>query len=304
MSQKKPDLGKGIRALLQSMDAETSVELNDKKITQQESNNQSVNHIPLDNIEVNPFQPRADFDEIALKELAESIRIHGVVQPITVRKVGTNKYQLISGERRTRASKMAGLKEIPAYVRSANDQEMLEIALIENIQREDLNAIEVAIHFRRLLDECNLTHETLADRVGKERSTVTNFLRLLKLPPDVQRGLKEKKISMGHARAILSLEDPIAQIDIYKETITRNLSVRDVEVLARDYKNKKQSSTPTKTANKSTSLSFELKKVQDILSSHLATRVQIKKDKQGKGEIVIAFFSDDDLFRIKDIIED
>lgn len=304
MSQKKPDLGKGIRALLQSMESETSVEINEKKSAQQETqNNDAVNHIALDTIEVNPFQPRADFDETALKELADSIKIHGVVQPITVRKVGTNKYQLISGERRTRASKLAGLKEIPAYVRAANDQEMLEIALIENIQREDLNAIEVAIHFRRLLDECNLTHETLADRVGKDRSTVTNFLRLLKLPPEVQRGLKEKKISMGHARAILALEDPIAQIDIYKETITRNLSVRDVELLARDYRGKKQSSgsNPIK---KSTSLSFELKKVQDSLASHLATRVQIKKDKQGKGEITISFFSDDDLMRIKDIIED
>jgi len=303
MSQKKPDLGKGIRALLQSMESETSVEINDKKTAQQDSNNAAVSHISLDSIEVNPFQPRADFDETALKELSDSIKMHGVVQPITVRKVGTNKYQLISGERRTRAAKLAGLKEIPAYLRAANDQEMLEIALIENIQREDLNAIEVAIHFRRLLDECNLTHESLADRVGKDRSTVTNFLRLLKLPPEVQRGLKEKKISMGHARAILALEDPIAQIDIYKETITRNLSVRDVELLARDYRGKKQSSTSA-TTKKATGLSFELKKIQDEMASHLATRVQIKKDKQGKGEIVISFFSDDDLFRIKDIIED
>lgn len=303
MSQKKPDLGKGIRALLQSMESETSVEINDKKTAQQDANNAAVSHISLDSIEVNPFQPRADFDETALKELSDSIKMHGVVQPITVRKVGTNKYQLISGERRTRAAKLAGLKEIPAYLRAANDQEMLEIALIENIQREDLNAIEVAIHFRRLLDECNLTHESLADRVGKDRSTVTNFLRLLKLPPEVQRGLKEKKISMGHARAILALEDPIAQIDIYKETITRNLSVRDVELLARDYRGKKQSSTSA-TTKKGTGLSFELKKIQDEMASHLATRVQIKKDKQGKGEIVISFFSDDDLFRIKDIIED
>ena len=303
MSQKKPDLGKGIRALLQSMESETSVEINDKKSAQQENNNAAVSHISLDSIEVNPFQPRADFDETALKELSDSIKMHGVVQPITVRKVGTNKYQLISGERRTRAAKLAGLKEIPAYLRAANDQEMLEIALIENIQREDLNAIEVAIHFRRLLDECNLTHESLAERVGKDRSTVTNFLRLLKLPPEVQRGLKEKKISMGHARAILALEDPIAQIDIYKETITRNLSVRDVELLARDYRGKKQSSTSA-TTKKASGLSFELKKIQDEMASHLATRVQIKKDKQGKGEIVISFFSDDDLFRIKDIIED
>lgn len=296
MSQKKQDLGKGIRALLQSMESETSLELNEKKAVKEVS---STNTIPLDSIELNPFQPRSDFDETALKELSDSIRIHGVIQPITVRKVGTNKFQLIAGERRVRASKLAGIKEIPAYIRSANDQDMLEIALIENIQREDLNAIEVALHYRRLLDECHLTHEDLAERVGKSRTSVTNFLRLLKLPPDIQRGLKEKKISMGHARAIINLEDPVGQLAIYKEIITRNLSVRDVEELVRNYHHK-----PKNIKAPSGTLPFEIRKVQDELSSHLGTRVVLKRNKQGKGEIVISFFSDDDLFRLKDIIED
>ncbi len=296
MNPKKTDLGKGIRALLESMDSESSDPIMPKKQVQELS---STSNIALDSIELNPFQPRADFDEAALKELADSIRVHGVIQPITVRSVGTNKYQLISGERRLRASKMAGLKDIPAYVRNANDQEMLEIALIENIQREDLNAIEIAIHFRRLLDECNLTHESLADRLGKDRSTVTNFLRLLKLPPDVQRGLKEKRISMGHARALITLEDPIAQIAVYKEAVEKHLSVREVEALVRTYQPKKQNATDKKPST----LSYEVRKVQDALSSHLATRVVIKKGTQGKGEIVISFFSDDDLFRLKEIIE-
>ncbi len=296
MNPKKPDLGKGIRALLESMESDTSEPLSAKKQVQELS---STSKIALDNIELNPFQPRADFDETALKELADSIKVHGVIQPITVRNIGTNKYQLISGERRLRASKMAGLKEIPAYVRSANDQEMLEIALIENIQREDLNAIEIAIHFHRLLDECDLTHEALADRLGKDRSTVTNYLRLLKLPPDIQRGLKDKIISMGHARALIALEDPVAQLAVYKEAVEKHLSVRDVEALVRNYQPKRTAAS----TKKAQGLSYEVRKLQDELSSHLATRVVIKKGSQGKGEIVISFFSDDDLYRLKEIIE-
>ncbi len=297
MSQKKNDLGKGIRALLEGMNSDAGGEFLQKKAVQEMA---STNNILLENIELNPFQPRADFDETALQELSASIKIHGVIQPITVRKVGTNKFQLISGERRVRASKLAGLKEIPAFVRATNDQEMLEIALIENIQREDLNAIEVAIHFRRLLDECNLTHEALAERVGKNRATVTNFLRLLKLPPDLQRGLKEKKMTMGHARALIALDDPAGQIAIYMEILSKNLSVRDVEEMVRNYNNKKVS-IKQKTVSV---LPYEIRKVQDTLASRLATRVQIKRDKQGKGEMVISFFSDDDLFRLKELIED
>ncbi len=296
MNPKKPDLGKGIRALLESMESETTEPIAARKQTQEMA---GTSDIPLDSIELNPFQPRADFDETALKELSDSIRIHGVIQPITVRSIGTKKYQLISGERRLRASKMAGLKEIPAYVRNANDQEMLEIALIENIQREDLNAMEIAIHYRRLLDECNLTHESLADRLGKDRSSVTNYLRLLKLPPDIQRGLKEKVISMGHARALVTLEDPVAQIAVYKETVDRNLSVREVEALVRSYQPKKASQK----AKPTSSVPYEIRKVQDALSSHLGTRVVIKKGGGGKGEIVISFFSDEDLIRLQEIIE-
>jgi ParB family chromosome partitioning protein len=296
MSQKKPDLGKGIRALLESMESEKTDPVAPQKKSQELS---STSIISIDSIELNPFQPRSDFDETALKELSESIKVHGVIQPITVRSVGTNKFQLISGERRLRASKMAGLTGIPAYVRNANDQEMLEIALIENIQREDLNAIEIAIHFRRLLDECNLTHEALADRLGKDRSSVTNYLRLLKLPPDIQRGLKEKIISMGHARALITLDDPIAQIAVYKEAVAGGLSVRDVEALVRSYQPKKLKTAKAKTNE----MSFATRKLQDELSSHLATRVVIKQGNAGRGEIVISYFSDDDLYRIKEIIE-
>ncbi|MEZ5014881.1 MAG: ParB/RepB/Spo0J family partition protein [Chitinophagales bacterium] len=214
---------------------------------------------------------------------------------------GSTKYQLISGERRVRASKLAGKTEIPAYIRSANDQEMLEIALIENIQREDLNAIEIAIHFRRLLDECNLTHEGLAERLGKSRSSVTNFLRLLKLPPDIQRGLKEKTVSMGHARALIALEDPIAQLAVYKEMVQKNLSVREVEELVRRYQVRKPG---TKTQKKEQSIPFEVRRVQEKLASHLSTRVVIHRNNAGKGEIVISFFSDEDLHRLHEIIED
>lgn len=296
MSNKKPDLGKGIRALLESIDSDTPIEMTEKKVIREMS---STTNIPIDTIELNPFQPRADFNETALKELSDSIKVHGVIQPITVRNIGTNKYQLIAGERRVRAAKLAGLSEIPAYVRSANDQQMLEFALIENIQREDLNAIEVAIHFRRLLDECDLTHEELGERLGKNRTTVTNFLRLLKLPPDIQTGLKEKKLSMGHARALINLEDPAGQLAIYKEVITKNLSVRDVEEMVRNYHRKKN---PQKTTQ--SGLSFEFRKLQDEMASQLSTRVLIKRNKNGKGEIVISFFSDEDLYRLKDIIED
>lgn len=292
---KKPDLGKGIRALLENMDSETT-----EHVEKAKAEVSSISMISLDGIEINPFQPRADFNEEALQELALSIKIHGIVQPVTVRKLNASKYQLISGERRVRAAKLAGLKEIPAYIRSANDQEMLEIALIENIQREDLNSIEIAIHFRRLLDECNLTHEQLADRLGKNRTTVTNFLRLLKLPPDIQNALKQKKISMGHARALINLEDPAGQIAIFKDIITKNLSVRDVEDMVRNFQNKNKDTQKT---IQTSHLPYEFRKIQDDLSSALGTRVVIKRNKAGKGEIVVSFFSDDDLYRIREIIE-
>jgi ParB family chromosome partitioning protein len=295
MSKQKQDLGKGIRALLEKMDTDTDAEFVQKK----KSEISHSNYIPLHSIEINPFQPRVEFNEEALADLAGSIRVHGVIQPVTVRRLENNKYQLISGERRLRASRLAGLTEIPAFVRETNDQEMLEIALIENIQREDLNAIEISINFQRLLDECSLTHEQLAERLGKNRSTVTNFLRLLRLPPDIQSGLKEKKISMGHARAILSLEDPVAQLDVYRETLKNALSVRQVEELVKQYAGVRKKAK----LKASGDLPAYLKKAQDELASQLSTRVVIKRDKTGKGQIMISFFSDDDLYRIKELID-
>jgi ParB family chromosome partitioning protein len=296
MSKQKQDLGKGIRALLQNMESDENEDLIRKKKEQAAHSS----YVPLSSIEINPFQPRVEFDEAALKDLADSIKIHGVVQPVTLRRLPSGKYQLISGERRLRASRLAGLSEIPAFVRDANDQEMLEIALIENIQRENLNAMEVAINFKRLLDECSLTHEQLAERLGKNRTTVTNFLRLLKLPPDIQKGLKAKLITMGHARAISGLEDPVAQLDVYKQTIDKGLSVREVEQLIKHYQSGREKTTSKKGQQE---VPGHVRKVQDSMASHLGTRVQIKRDKSGKGQIVISFFSDDDLHRIKELID-
>ncbi len=300
MKNRKDDFGKGIKALLDNIEEEY----------QQPSTSQSRPITPIDSsvkilmdtIEVNPFQPRADFDEDGLRDLTESIKVHGVIQPVTVRSLGDGHFQLISGERRLRASKMAGLKEIPAFVREADDQEMLELALIENIQREDLNAIEIAINYKRLIDECSLTQDELATRLGKNRTTVTNYLRLLKLPPDVQKSIKEKKLSMGHARAIISIEDPVVQLMIYKEAIQKELSVRQVESLVRKYaqpEKKKESSAPV-AAN--TNLPLAYRKMQDELSSLLSTKVRVKKSKGESGEIIVSFYSDDDLDRILNLI--
>ncbi len=291
MNNKKEALGKGIRALLDTIDTSVAAQPQAAPLTN------SVNEIPLEYIEVNPFQPRVDFDEARLKELADSIKIHGVIQPITVKKLTSKKYQLIAGERRLRASKMAGLTNIPAFIRTANDQEMLEIALIENTHREDLNAHEVAINYKRLMDECNLTQENLAERVGKDRATVANYLRLLKLPPDIQIAIKNKTISMTHARAIIGIEDPVAQLSLYKDIISKDLSVRAVEQLARAAKKSKK---PVR--NQREGLPYELKRVQDKLASHLSTRVLVKNKRGGRGEIVIAYFSDDDLQRLMDLM--
>lgn len=291
MSNKKEALGKGIRALLEGMDS-TPAKPQDPAL----ASIGMVSMLPLDAIEVNPFQPRVDFDQSRLKELADSIKVHGVIQPVTVKKLQNKKYQLIAGERRLRASKMAGLTEIPAFVREANDQEMLEIALIENTHREDLNALEVAINYKRLIDECHLTQEAMAERVGKDRATVANYLRLLKLPPDVQAALKSKTISMAHARTISGIEDPVAQLQLFRQIITNDLSVRAVEQLARQHSKQKR----TKTG--SDELPYEYKRLQDKIASHLATRVQLKRSRAGRGEIVIQYFSDDDLTRLLELM--
>lgn len=300
MSKSKLELGKGIRALLQNIDEEASYSKDKKTNNKPHNLRGSVFEIPLNNIEVNPFQPRVEFNEDALKDLAKSISIHGVIQPVTVRALSENKFQLIAGERRLRASKLAGKKAIPAYVRTANDQEALEIALIENIQREDLNAIEVGITYQRLLDECSLTHEKLSERLGKSRSVISNFLRLLKLPPTVQNAVKTKKISMGHARCLAGISDAFTQLDIFNKITTQKLSVRQTEELIKSYKpNKKK--TPTKNTK---SLSPQLRKIQDNLASNLSSRVKLKLGKKGNGEIIIYFHSDEDLERLTELLSE
>lgn len=253
--------------------------------------------IPLEEIEVNPFQPRVEFDAEALEELALSLKTHGLIQPLTVRRLADKQYQLISGERRLRASKIAGLTEVPAYIRLANDQEMIEMALVENIQREDLNAIEVAITYQRLIDECSLTHENLSGRVGKKRSTVTNFLRLLKLPPDIQKSLKEGGISMGHARALLGVEDLATQGLIFKDVLAKDLSVRATEDLIRNY------SQPAAHKPAPAKLSGDYAAVEGNLKNYLGARVQLKVKPNGSGQISIPFTSTEDLNRLLDLIE-
>ncbi|MFN8309141.1 MAG: ParB/RepB/Spo0J family partition protein [Chitinophagales bacterium] len=295
--KKKTVLGRGLGALLtDDKSGSTKQQVGASSIANQAG---VVIYVPLSQVEVNPFQPRSTFEQESLEELADSIRIHGVIQPITVRKVENNKYQLIAGERRLRASKIAGKNEIPAYVRSSSDQESIEIALIENIQREDLNPLEIAINFKRLMDECEITQDKLAERVGKNRSTVTNFLRLLRLPPDIQAALKEGRISMGHAKALLAIDHLPTLLSSFKETLEKNLSVRQTEEMVRNLSDKPKRSE--KTVQRSESDVF-LRKMQDTIGSALATRVQIIRTREGKGEIAIKFYSDEDLERLHDLL--
>ena len=306
MSQvnKRQGLGKGIRALLDTIDEEikTTKEGVPAVSGQNNSNNNTPNNIariPLDQIAVNPKQPRHDFDEQSLKELAESIALHDIIQPITVIKVGQNKYQLISGERRLRASKMAGLEDIPAYVRTADGQGVLEMALLENLQRENLNAIEIALSYRQLMDECGLTQEQVSERMKKERSTVANYLRLLKLPPDIQRAVRDGQLSMGHARAIIGLEQVEQQLYVFRETMQKGLSVRQVEQMVKDMVAGKEKpvAAPKSTAPK---LPHAYKRIEDNMASHFSTRVRLDRKKSGKGSVFIEFYSDEDLERIMD----
>jgi len=302
MSEKKKSvLGRGLGALLEANDTSTDP-VREKQITGTVTapTGTVVMNIPLEQIEVNPFQPRTTFEEESLNELADSIKIHGVIQPITVRRIENNKYQLIAGERRLRASKLAGKKDVPAFARAASDQESIEIALIENIQREDLNPLEIAINYKRLQDECELTQEELAVRLGKNRSSVTNFIRLLKLPPDLQAGLRDNKITMGHAKALLALPDVGSLLAAYKETIQKGLSVRQVEELVRSFDAKPKKNTAS--ANNTKPLPFTVKKMQDELTSALSTKVHINRTAEGKGEIVVKFYNDDDLERLVESI--
>ena len=296
MSSRKKDkqeLGQGIRALLNKQKDIPATPIPKRTILPD-----SVSKIPLDKIEVNPFQPRNGFEEQALQELAESIKIHGLIQPVTVRKLSKDKYQLISGERRCRASEIAGLKAIPAYVREADDQGMLEMALIENVQRENLNPIEIAISLQRLMDECNLTHDALSDRISKKRSTVTNYIRLLNLPPDIQTSVKDEIISMGHAKALLSLDDIAKQLLVFNQIKAKSLSVRATEKLVKNYKGDLKSKI-----KKLPHLPYEYREVQNNLSKRLDTKVNLQVAKNGKGSLTIHFGNTDQLNDLLDLLE-
>lgn len=294
--KKRNVLGRGLGALLDDTPATTgSVLSTDKKSLSK------MIEIPLDQIDVNPFQPRTDFNPETLEELAESIRIQGIIQPITVRRISQDKYQLISGERRAQASRIAGLETVPTYIREANDQQMLELALIENIQRENLNAMEIALSYQRLVSECNLKQEELGERVGKKRATVTNYLRLLKLPPDIQAAIRDSQISMGHARALVNIENPDIQLSIYHRILKDDLSVRKAEELARQINQIASKVKEKSSAHKE--LPPELMQLQGKLSSHFGTKVKISDQGKNKGELRIPYMSVDDLNRILDILE-
>jgi ParB family chromosome partitioning protein len=297
MSKKKA-LGRGLSALLSDTPSDDRLEVD--VASPANHNSGGVNEISIDEIETNPFQPRQYFNEDALNELADSIKVHGIIQPITVRRLAHNQYQLISGERRFQASKRAGLSAIPAYVRSADDQQMLEMALIENIQRENLNPIEISLSYQRLISECSLKQEELGERVGKNRSTVTNYLRLLKLPPDIQIALRDNKISMGHARAIINVDNSDSQLFIFKKTLSEDLSVRKVEELARELMTRK--SEPAKEKPESAGAPKEIFQLQSRLSSHFGTKVSVRSDGK-KGDIRVPFVSVEDLNRILDILK-
>ncbi len=288
---KKKGLGRGLSALL-SDTPETN------KLEEAPAPSGSMNEIAISEIEVNPYQPRKDFAAEALQELVDSIKVHGIIQPVTVRRLARNQYQLISGERRYQAARRAGLKTIPAYVRSADDQQMLEMALVENIQRENLNPVEIALSYQRLLTECNLKQEQLGDRVGKSRTSVTNYLRLLKLPPVIQIALRDNKLTMGHARAIINIENPDIQLVIFKRIIQDDLSVRQVEELARSLSKSKEKGGASTTQTPSR----EISQLQGKLSNYFGTKVTVKSDGR-KGEIKIPFLSIEDLNRILDIFK-
>jgi ParB family chromosome partitioning protein len=292
--KKRNALGRGLGALLQDSES-----VNNDNLTSLQTLN-TMSEIDIRAIEVNPFQPRSYFDTDALNELAESIRVQGIIQPITVRQLSRDQYQLISGERRLQASKIAGLKTIPAYVRTANDQQMLELALIENIQRENLNSIEIALSYQRLISECNLKQDELGERVGKNRTTVNNYIRLLKLPPEIQVALRDNKISMGHARAIINIEHVETKLAIFKKIMDEDLSVRKVEEIVRDLSS--TSSDRNAKKDKKDPNKYEFVQIQSKLSSHFGTKVNIKSDEKNKGEIKIPFASQEDLNRILELL--
>jgi ParB family chromosome partitioning protein len=296
-TKKRSALGKGLSALLENSETDiTSTSAGDGIVG-------SISTISISSIEANPFNPRSNFEKEALQELSTSIKIHGIIQPITVRKLGRDKYQLISGERRFRAAQLAKLTEVPAYIRIANDQAMLEMALVENIQREDLNPIEVALSYQRLIEEVELTQDQLSQKISKSRSSITNHLRLLKLPADIQAGVREKKITMGHARALVSAGDEKTQVELFNRVVKEKLSVRDIEAIIRGEEvsgaAEEQEQLPKKAKLEITKTEYAFK---EHMGDRLSTKVEIKKSPNGNGKIVVNFNSDVDLSRIIDLL--
>jgi ParB family transcriptional regulator, chromosome partitioning protein len=294
---KKQALGRGLSALLKdpSNDIQSVQDKNADKVIG------NIIELDIDFIEVNPFQPRTNFSEESLRELASSIKELGIIQPITVRKIGFNKYQLVSGERRYRASKLIGLETIPAYIRIANDQESLEMALVENIQRQDLDPIEIALSYQRLIDEINLTQEQMSERVGKKRSTIANYLRLLKLDPIIQTGMRDGFISMGHGRALITVEDTATQLDIYEKILSNELSVRDTENLVRNYNTTQEVKIAPKKEDES--IPNFIKDGMGAFSEYFGHKIDVKVSKNGKGKITIPFHSEEDFNRIKKLVQ-
>ncbi len=289
---KKDALGKGIRSLLQNIDSDLSTTATSLKTESAEKFNAVNTRIPLHLIEANPQQPRHDFDENSLSELAASVKMHDIIQPLTVSKLSNGKYRIIAGERRFRAAKIAGLADVPVYIREAKDSKMLELALLENLQREDLNAIEIALSYKQLMDELDYTQEQLAERMGKERSTVTNYIRLLKLPPDIQAAVRNGIISMGHARALINVDMVDKQLYIFSEIKNKELSVRQTEDLVRKIY------TPVKgVVNNSVKATLppSLKKIEDNLASHFSTKVKMTQNKKGTGNITFDYYSIEEL---------
>ena len=298
-TNKKPAMGKGLAALLGNPNTDITTKTNSSEVVVG-----SISTLPISSIEANPFNPRTNFEKEALEELSQSIAIHGIIQPLTVRKLGRDKYQLISGERRFRASQLAGLSEVPAYIRVANDQTMLEMALVENIQREDLNAIEVAISYQRLIEECSLTQDQLSQKISKSRSSITNHLRLLKLPIEIQAGVRDNVISMGHARALVSAGDETVQIALFSRIVLENLSVRELELIIKSGNFNPPTETTVTTGKKETPAGFSNDQFvfKEYLTDKLSTKVEMKKSSNGTGKIIINFNSEVDLNRIIELI--
>lgn len=291
---RKSELGKGIRALISNIEKEPT------KIEEAVSEAKSIAEIPIGQIEANPLQPRQEFNQDELLQLVQSIKANGLIQPITVRKLTESSYQIVSGERRFRASKLAGLKSLPCYIRKVDDDAILELALIENIQRSDLNPIEIAVSYQRLIDELRYSQEELALRVGKKRSTVSNFLRILKLTPQIQKALKNKELSMGHAKALLGIENAEVRNVIFHRIIEEGLSVRATEAISKNTKQEKPTSTESSADDK---LSIQIRHLEDTLSSKLGTKVQISQNKAGKGQLKINFNNNDMLTDILEYFE-